>query len=94
MFQLTLSLDDKDPLLGLKLAAARARGLGRTVVFPLRMAGLPNSMVQFAAFVEAQPEEPEEVEQLAQYLLDRVRGPLYDACRLRTAGPPRTAQRH
>ena len=73
MYQLSLALDDKDPLRQPKQEALAARGLGQRVVFPLRMGGLPNSVLQYAAFVEAQPEDAGEVDQLAQYLLDRVR---------------------
>ena len=72
-FQLMLALDGKDPLVGPKREALQKRSLGQRARFPLRIAGLPNSVVQFAAFIEAQPEDPSEVEQLAQYLLDKVR---------------------
>ena len=59
-------------MLGPKTEALQKRGLGARSIFPLRMGGLPNSILQMAAFIEAQPESAEEVEELASYLLDKV----------------------
>ena len=72
VFNMSLHLDAKDPMVEAKTQALRKRGLGAHTIFPLRMSGLPNSILQMAAFIEAQPESPEEVEELAGYLLDKV----------------------
>ena len=74
VFSMSLHLDANDPMLEAKTQALRKRGLGAHTIFPLRMSGLPNSILQMAAFLEAQPESPEEVEELADYLLDKVGG--------------------
>ena len=46
LFSMSLHLDAKDSMLEAKTQALRKRGLGARTVFPLRMTGLPNSILQ------------------------------------------------
>ena len=62
-----------------------------SISFPLRLSGIPNGVLQYAAFVEAQPSEAGEVQVLGKYLFGQVSSPCSQGQRFAlTALPGRT----
>ena len=43
--------------------------------FPFRMSGYPNGMLQYAAFIEAELDEPAELQDLAEWLFKKGKFP-------------------
>lgn len=70
--RLRLAVEEGDPTYEDKLHSLRQHKLPTSISFPLKLSGLPSGFIQYAAFVEAQPSEPKEVQQLADYLFGQV----------------------
>ena len=73
--RLRLSVEEGDPTFQDKVQSLRQHDLPTSISFPLKLSGLPSGLIQYAAFVEAQPSDPAEVQQLADYLFGQVGGP-------------------
>ena len=70
--RLRLNIDKTDPTYQQKLKSLEQHKLPASIQFPLKLSGLPTGLLQYAAFVDAQPSEPAEVEELGNYLFEQV----------------------
>ncbi|KAK9792693.1 hypothetical protein WJX73_002523 [Symbiochloris irregularis] len=76
--RLRLAVEESDPTYQDKLQSLRQHKLPTSISFPLKLSGLPSGFIQYAAFVEAQPSNPTEVQQLADYLFGQGSFPTLD----------------
>eukprot|EP00746_Dinoflagellata_sp_MGD_P137738 gnl/MRDRNA2_/MRDRNA2_71500_c0_seq1.p1 gnl/MRDRNA2_/MRDRNA2_71500_c0~~gnl/MRDRNA2_/MRDRNA2_71500_c0_seq1.p1 ORF type:complete len:593 (+),score=120.55 gnl/MRDRNA2_/MRDRNA2_71500_c0_seq1:55-1833(+) len=79
--EVTLGLQKSDPMYDVKAAALARRDMKAVKSFPVKMAGLPEELLAYAAFVATPVDSEAKVEQLAVETIDRAeveekKGPL------------------
>jgi hypothetical protein len=73
---LRLALDEAEPMFQRKALCLAKHGLEPSMDFPLRLDGVPQQLLPYAAFASARITDAADIEPLAQYLFGEARMPV------------------